>query len=79
MTRSCPQCAIAINRIRKISHVLKNLDVAVIDVTKRNGSKLGFDKLTDTPYYLIEEKYVVPGTSSEDYVKNVIKTASINE
>ncbi|MCH7619343.1 MAG: hypothetical protein IH880_06185 [Candidatus Marinimicrobia bacterium] len=58
---------------------MKNLDVAVIDVTKRNGSKLGFDNLTDTPYYLIEEKYVVPGTSSENYVKNAIKNASVNE
>ncbi len=58
---------------------MENLDVAVIDISKRNGSSLGFDKLTDTPYYLIEEKYVVPGTSSENYVKNVIKNASISE
>lgn len=58
---------------------MKNLDVDVIDITKRNGSALGFDKLTDTPYYLIEEKYVVPGTSSENYVRNVIKTASLSE
>ena len=58
---------------------MKNLDVAVIDISKRNGSRLGFDKLTDTPYYLIEEKYVVPGTSSENYVKNVIKNAFISE
>ncbi len=58
---------------------MKNLDVDIIDISKRNGSSLGFDKLTDTPYYLIEEKYVVPGTSSENYVKNVIKNASISE
>ena len=58
---------------------MNNLDVAIIDVTKRHGASLGFDKLTGTPYYLIEEKYVVPGTSTENYVRNVIKTASTSE
>ena len=58
---------------------MKNLDVAVIDISKGNGSTLGFDKLTDTPYYLIEDKYVVPGTSTEKYVRDVIRTASTSE
>ena len=58
---------------------MKNLEVDVVDISKRNGSTLGFDKLTDTPYYLIDDKYVVPGTSSENYVRNAIKTAFISE
>ena len=58
---------------------MKNLEVDVVDISKRNGSTLGFDKLTGTPYYLIDDKYVVPGTSSENYVRNAIKTAFISE
>ena len=33
------------------------------------------EKIADPPYFLIQGKFVVPGTSSENYIENILKRA----
>lgn len=74
VTNLCPQCVIAIDRIDRIAKNNKQIDVEIVNVSNGNAAAQQFEKLTDTPYFLIQEKYVVPGTSSENYILNVLKT-----
>lgn len=77
VTHLCPQCAIAIDRIDKIVRNNNQIDVEIIDVTKGSNGAQQYEKLTDTPYFLIQEKYVVPGTSSESYIRSVLTTVGL--
>jgi len=72
VTNSCPQCVIAIDRIDRIVKDINRVDVEIINVTKSGNGAQQYEKLTDTPYFLIQETYVVPGTSSESYIRNVL-------
>lgn len=74
VTNSCPQCVIAIDRIDKIVKSNDQIKIEIIDVTKGGNGAQDYDKLTETPYFLIQEKFVVPGTSSENYIRNVLTT-----
>ncbi len=74
VTNMCPQCAIAIDRIDKIVKDDDRINVEIIDVTKGSIGAHQYERLTDTPYYLVQELFVVPGTSSEDYIRNVLAT-----
>ena len=79
VTNLCPQCVIAIDRINLIRRENDQIYLEIIDVTKgRNGYKQ-FEKLAETPYYLIKEKFVVPGTSSENYLRKVLAIAATTE
>ncbi|TFB12274.1 hypothetical protein E3V33_05665 [Candidatus Marinimicrobia bacterium MT.SAG.4] len=75
VTNLCPQCVIAIDRIDRIARNNKQIDVEIVNVSNGSAAAQQFEKLTDTPYFLIQEKYVVPGTSSVNYILNVLKTA----
>jgi len=75
VTNLCPQCVIAIDRIERIAKNNKQINVEIVKVLNGNTADQQFEKLTDTPYFLIQEKYVVPGTSSENYILNVLKRA----
>ena len=72
VTNLCPQCVIAINRIDRIAKDNDHIDVEIIDVTKGGNGAQQYEKHTDTPYFLIKGIYVVPGTSSENYIRNVL-------
>ena len=72
VTHLCPQCVIAIDRIDKIVKNNKQIDVEIVNVTNGSIGAQKYEKLTDTPYFLIQEKYVVPGTSSKEYLLNVL-------
>ena len=74
VTNLCPQCVITIDRIDRIAKDNDNIDVEIIDVTKRGNGTQQYEMLTDTPYFLIKGIYVVPGTSSENYLRNVLMT-----
>ena len=74
ITNLCPQCVIAIGRIDKISSEFPNLNVNVINITSGTTDSKIYERLTPTPYYLINDKYVVPGTSSENYIRNILHT-----
>ena len=75
VTNLCPQCVIAIDRIDRIARNNKQIDVEIVNVSNGSAGAQQFEKLTDTPYFLIQGKYVVPGTSSENYILNALKTA----
>lgn len=77
VTNFCPQCVIAIDRIDKIVKDNYYINVEIIDVTKGgNGAQL-YEKLSETPYFLIQDKFVVPGTSSESYIRKVLTSAVV--
>lgn len=77
VTNLCPQCVIAIDRIDKIVKDNYHINVEIIDVTKGGNSAQLYEKLTETPYFLIQDKFVVPGTSSESYIRKVLTTAAV--
>ena len=72
VTNLCPQCVIAIDRIDRIVKENNQIVVEIIDVTKGSNGAQQYEKLANTPYFLIRGKYVVPGTSSESYIRNVL-------
>ena len=74
VTNLCPQCVIAIDRIDRITKDNKQIDVEIVNLTKGSIEAQRYEKLTDIPYFLIQEKYIVPGTSSESYILNVLTT-----
>jgi len=74
VTYLCPQCMIAIDRIDRITKDNKHIDVEIVNVTNGSIGAQQYEKLTDTPYFLIQDKYIVPGTSSETYIRNVLTT-----
>ena len=77
VTNLCPQCVIAIDRIDRIVKENNHIDFEIINVTNGGNDARQYEKLTDTPYFLIQGKYVVPGTSSENYIRNVLITAGV--
>ena len=74
VTYLCPQCIIAIDRIDRIVRDNIHIDVEIVNVTKGSIGARQYEKLADTPYFLIQGKYVVPGISSENYIRNVLTT-----
>ncbi|MCH8272860.1 MAG: hypothetical protein IIB41_06355 [Candidatus Marinimicrobia bacterium] len=74
MTNLCPQCVIAINRIDRIAKDNDHIEVEIIDVTKGSNGAQQYEKHAYTPYFLIKGTYIVPGTSSENYIRNVLMT-----
>ena len=77
VTNLCPQCVIAIDRIDRIVKDNNHIDVDIINLTNGGNDAQQFEKLTDTPYFLIQGKYVVPGTSSESYIRNMLTTVRV--
>ena len=77
VTHLCPQCVIAINRIHRIARYNNYIDVEVINVTKGGNGAQQYEMLTNTPYFFIQGIYVVPGTSSENYIRNVLATVAL--
>ena len=77
VTNLCPQCVIAIDRIDRIVEDNSHIDVEIINVANGGINAQQYEKLTATPYFLIQGKYVVPGTSSESYIRNVLITAGV--
>jgi len=78
VTELCPQCTIAINRIKDLAKEMDAIKLDIINLSKLNNSNNNIKKLAVTPYYVINEKYVVPGTSSKKYIEGVIQTALSN-
>ena len=74
VTHLCPQCYIATDRIQQIVSENPSIDLDVINISEIDKSDRAENFRTITPYYLIEDKYIVPGTASADYLKNVIKS-----
>ena len=74
VTYLCPQCVIAIDRINRIVRDKNLINVEIVNLSKGSIGAQQYDKLTDTPYFLIQEKYVVPGTYSENYIRKVLTT-----
>jgi len=77
VTHLCPQCVIAINRIDRIARDDNYIDVEIINVTKGGNGAQQYEMLTNTPYFFIQGIYVVPGTSSENYIRNVLATVAL--
>ncbi len=75
ITELCPQCAIAIKRIEDLAIETDTIELDIINFSKLNNSNNNIKKLAVTPYYVIDEKFVVPGTSSKEYIEGVIQTA----
>lgn len=75
ITEMCPQCAIAIKRIKDLTKETDTIKLDIINFSKLNNSNNNIKKLAVTPYYVIDEKFVVPGTSSKKYIQGVIQTA----
>lgn len=75
ITEMCPQCAIAINRIEEIAKDIAEINLDVINFSKLTKSNNNIKKLAVTPYYIIDEKFVVPGASSKKYIESVIRSA----
>lgn len=75
ITEMCPQCAIAIKRIKDLTKETDTIKLDIINFSKLNNSNNNIKKLAVTPYYVINEKFVVPGTSSKKYIEGVIQTA----
>lgn len=71
----CPQCTIAIKRIKDLTKETDTINLDIINFSKLNNSNNNIKKLAVTPYYVIDEKFVVPGTSSKKYIEGVIQTA----
>ena len=61
ITEMCPQCAIAITRIEEIAKDIEEINLDIINFSKLNNSNNNIKKLAVTPYYVIDEKFVVPG------------------
>lgn len=78
ITEMCPQCTIAINRIKDLAIETDTFKLDIINISKLNNSNNNIKKLAVTPYFVINEKFVVPGTSSKKYIKGVIQTALSN-
>ena len=78
VTELCPQCAIAINRIKKIAKEIKAINLVIINFSNPNNGCNKYERLAVMPYYLINENFVVPGTSSKAYIINVIKSVKTN-
>ena len=74
VTYLCPQCVIAIDRIDSIVKDNNRINVEIVNLTKDSIGAQQYEKLTATPYFIIQEKYVVPGTSSENYIRKVLTT-----
>ncbi len=79
VTKLCPQCAIAIDRIDLLRRENDQIYLEIIDVTKDSNGYKRFERLAETPYYLIKEKFVVPGTSSKNYLRKVLAIAATTE
>ena len=75
VTEKCTQCVIAIKRIKEITVEIEAINLNIVNVSNLNNGKNNFKKLAVTPYYLINEKFVVPGTSSKVYIESVIQSA----
>ena len=78
ITELCPQCTIAIKRIKELTKETDTINLDIINFSKPNNSNNNIKKLAVTPYYVIDEKFVVPGTSSKKYIEGVIQTALSN-
>ena len=78
ITETCPQCAIAITRIEEIAKDNEEINLDIINFSKLNNSNNNIKKLAVTPYYVIDEKFVVPGASSKKYIESVIRSAITN-
>jgi len=78
ITETCPQCSIAIKRIKNLAKEMVTIKLDIINFSKLNNSNNNIKKLAVTPYYVIDEKFVVPGTSSKKYIKGIIETALSN-
>ena len=75
VTELCPQCAIAIKRIKAIALEMKAINLDIINLSNFKKGHDKFEPLVDTPYYVIAEKFVVPGASGKKYIKDVINSA----
>ena len=75
ITETCPQCSIAIKRIKDLTKETDTIKLDIINFSKLNNSNNNIKKLAVTPYYVIDEKFVVPGTSSKKYIEGVIQAA----
>lgn len=78
VTEKCPQCAIAVKRINELAKEIDSIKLDIINFSKLNNSNNNIEKLAVTPYYIIEEKFVVPGASSKKYIESVIQSAISN-
>lgn len=78
VTELCPQCVIAIKRIEEIVEEIKEIDLDIINFSNLNNGNKKIKKLAATPYFVIDEKFVVPGTSSKIYIEDIIQSALTN-
>lgn len=78
ITEMCPQCAIAKKRIEEIAKDIEEINLDIINFSKLNNSNNNIKKIAVTPYYIIDEKFVVPGASSKKYIESVIQSAITN-
>ena len=75
ITEQCPQCTIAIQRIKEIALEMEAIKLDIINFSNLSKGSDKIKPLAVTPYYVINEKFVVPGASTKKYIKSVISSA----